>query len=170
MTLATVQIDQMRQRGMSDTAIRRAFGLSCKEASQYGLATSVVHSSQPPEPEPDPIPEPGPPETNRGPLMVDVLTAVADAGGVSRADILSISQVRGLTPLRHLTMYLLRELCSGASFAAIGHFLGRDQTSAHYSYTVARNRLSREPKFRKIHDDACRALRRRCGVSVGVWP
>jgi chromosomal replication initiation ATPase DnaA len=84
--------------------------------------------------------------------MAEVLAAVARAGGVDRAEIVGPSQGRHLTPLRQLTMYLLREVCAGASLPAIGHFLGRDHTTVHYGCRKAAHRLRTDPDFSRRYD------------------
>jgi chromosomal replication initiation ATPase DnaA len=90
--------------------------------------------------------------------MAEVLAAVARAGGVDRAEIVGPSQGRHLTPLRQLTMLLLREVCAGASLPAIGHFLGRDHTTVHYGCRKAAQRLRTDPDFSRRYDAIRSAL------------
>jgi chromosomal replication initiation ATPase DnaA len=90
--------------------------------------------------------------------MAEVLVAVARAGGVDRAEIVGPSQGRHLTPLRQLTMLLLREVCAGASLPAIGHFLGRDHTTVHYGCRKAAQRLRTDPDFSRRYDAIRSAL------------
>ena len=156
MSTVSDHVDMMRRQGMSETAVRRALGLNATQAVQAGIVETVVNPRVAPAKEP---------VIGGGPLMVDVLTAVAAAGEVSCGDILSTSQRRGLAPLRQLTMYLLRELCPGANFQAIAHFMGFHITSVYYGCRVTPDRLQRDPKFRKIYDDARRALRLRGGTA-----
>jgi hypothetical protein len=156
------QIEGMRTHGMSDTGIRRALGLSERQAVDAGIIPA--RSSEVPDGEPPTlkvaaqgareraggrdVPGRGP----GGPLMAEVLAAVARAGGVDRAEIVGPSQGRHLTPLRQLTMYLLREVCAGASLPAIGHFLGRDHTTVHYGCRKAEERLSTDPGFARLYE------------------
>lgn len=161
------QIGVMRARGMSHTGIRRALGLSEREAVDAGVIPGRADAERddggrppadaPPGRRGDECPGP-PPGGRGGPKMADVLAAVARAGKVSQEDIAGASQGRRLTPLRQLTMSLLRELCEGASLPAIGHFLGRDHTTVHYGCRKAAKRLRSEPDFRRLYDDVRAAL------------
>jgi len=152
----TTQIGFMRARGMSNTGIRRALGLSEREAVEAGIIPRRVELSRE-----DRLAAPaahcdegrdGRPNGPGGPLLAEVLAAVARAGNVGRDEIAGVSQGRRLTPLRQLTMYLLRELCDGASLPAIGHFLGRDHTTVHYGCRKAAERLRRDPDFRLLYE------------------
>jgi len=85
--------------------------------------------------------------------MAEVLAAVAGAGKIGQDEIIGVGQGRTITPLRQLTMYLLRELCDGASLPAIGHFMARDHTTVHYGCRKAKNRLLSDPDFRLLYND-----------------
>jgi hypothetical protein len=158
------QIGFMRARGMSNTGIRRALGLSEREAVAAGIIPRrVIVERDTEESAHDALPvdtpdADGPVNASRGPMMADVLAAVARAGNVSREEILGASHGRRLTPLRQLTMCLLRELCSGASLPAIGHFLGRDHTTVHYGCRKATLRLQSEPGFRLLYESVRTSL------------
>lgn len=170
------QIDFMRARGMSNTGIRRTLGLSEWEAVNAGIIPSRIEADRK-----DRTPvanaarigvrENGSrytPSTGRGgPQMVAVLAAVAQAGKVSQGEIVGASQGRRLTPLRQLTMYLLRELCEGASLPAIGHFLARDHTTVHYGCRKAKKRLLSDPDFRLLHDDVRASLAQHAATADG---
>jgi hypothetical protein len=162
------QIEGMRAHGMSDTGIRRALGLSERQAVEAGIIPARPDTGPDGEP-PTPkvvaqgareraggrdVPGRGP----GGPRLAEVLAAVARAGGVDRAEIVGPSQGRHLTPLRQLTMYLLREVCAGASLPAIGHFLGRDHTTVHYGCRKAAQRLSTDPGFARLYEAIRSAL------------
>lgn len=155
------QIGFMRAHGMSNTGIRRALGLSEREAVEAGIIPSRADVksqesvSAPEGKEPiaaDDESDDGPARRPSGPLMAEVLAAVAQAGEVSSDEIVGASQGRRLMPLRQLTMYLLRELCVGASLPAIGYFLSRDHTTVHYGCRKAEQRLRSAPDFRALHD------------------
>ena len=161
------QIGVMRARGMSNTGIRRALGLSEKEAVDAGVIPSRVEADRESR-------VPGPDVTHTetcgddsqgarplgrgGPQMAEVLAAVAGAGKVGQDEIIGTGQGRAITPLRQLTMYLLRELCDGASLPAIGHFLARDHTTVHYGCRKAKNRLCGDPDFRLLYDSVRTSL------------
>ncbi len=99
--------------------------------------------------------------------MVAVLAAVAQAGMVGQDEIVGASQGRRLTPLRQLTMYLLRELCEGASLPAIGHFLERDHTTVHYGCRKATMRLRGDPDFRLLYDNVKTNLAQQAATADG---
>ena len=156
----------MRRRGMSETAIRRALGLSERQATAAGVFDMPVAMVRPAR-----LILPGPPRPvqpvraqlvreRNGPLMIDVLTAVADAGEVTREAILGTGQARHLTPLRHLTMLLIRDLCEGASLPAIGHFMGRDQSTVREGCRRVGVRLQHDADFRLLRAAALDGLRR----------
>lgn len=156
------QIDAMRARGMSDTAIRRALGLSERQAVEAGIIprrADLGHDTAPPAANPPAATADAARQRTggrgrgaSGPLMVEVLTAVAQAGGLSRDEIIGAGQGRRLTRLRQLTMYLLRELCVGASLPAIGHFLHRDHTTVHYGCRMAERQLRGDADFRRLYE------------------
>ncbi|MHA1599975.1 MAG: helix-turn-helix domain-containing protein [Alphaproteobacteria bacterium] len=155
------QVGFMRAHGMSNTGIRRALGLSEREAVEAGIIPSRadvkyrVSKSASADKKTIAVrveSDDGPASKPSGPLMAEVLAAVAQAGEVSSDEIVGASQGRRLMPLRQLTMYLLRELCVGASLPAIGYFLSRDHTTVHYGCRKAEQRLRSAPDFRALHD------------------
>ncbi len=91
--------------------------------------------------------------------MAGVLNAVAQAAGVAADGLLGPGQERALARPRHLVMYLLRELCAGATLPAIGHFLDRDHTTVLYGCRRAVVLLARDPGFRRWRDEALRLLK-----------
>ncbi len=152
----TTQIGFMRARGMSNTGIRRALGLSEREAVEAGVIPRRVEPNREAKivasDAVDGCGDDGSGGRSNGLLLAEVLAAVARAGNVSGDEIAGASQGRRLTPLRQLTMYLLRELCDGASLPAIGHFLGRDHTTVHYGCRKAAGRLRNDPDFRLLYE------------------
>ncbi len=56
-------------------------------------------------------------------------------------------------------MYLVRELCAGASLPAIGHFLGRDHTTVLYGCRRAEVLLARDAGVRSWRDGALHLLK-----------
>ncbi len=91
--------------------------------------------------------------------MISVLKAVAQISNVPPAHLLGSSQRRGLVRPRQLTMYLVRELCAGASLPAIGHFLGRDHTTVLYGCRRAEDLLARDAGVRSWRDGALHLLK-----------
>jgi len=162
------QLAAMRTSGMSDTAIRRALGLSEREAVEAGIVRRQRTEDRGQKTDFLLSPVLCPLPSGRGPLMAEVLAAVARASGVAETHILGASQGRHLTPLRQLTMYLVRELCVGASLPAIGHFLGRDHTTVHYGCRKAESRLAAEPAFRHVHETARKILAAKAGTPVAA--
>ncbi len=153
----------MRAGGMSAAAIRRALGLSEAEAAAHGLVS----------------PKPGRPEPGRaagarqggslsvprpvsagsvGPRMLDVVDAVARAGGLRRKDLIGRGQTRPVARARHLAMHLVRELCPGASLPAIGFLLDRDHTTVLYGCRRAGKLLARDAAFLDLARRARRGL------------
>ncbi len=64
-----------------------------------------------------------------GLTMMEVVEAVARASGLDCKDLLGRRRTRPLARARHLAMYLVREMCPGASLPAIGYLLDRDHTT-----------------------------------------
>lgn len=152
------QIGFMRARGMSNTGIRRILGLSEWEAVNAGVIPSRVEADRKDRmPVPNIAHDEDSPSARSirrgGPRMAEVLAAVAGAGKIGQDEIIGVGQGRTITPLRQLTMYLLRELCDGASLPAIGHFMARDHTTVHYGCRKAKNRLLSDPDFRLLYND-----------------
>jgi len=170
------QIGFMRARGMSNTGIRRTLGLSEREAVKAGIIPSRIEAGRKDKmPAPDTAPndtgdddsQGGPSGGRGGPRMVAVLAAVAQAGKVGEDEIVGAGQGRRLTPLRQLTMYLLRELCEGASLPAIGHCLTRDHTTVHHGCRKAKNLLLSDPDFRLLYDDVRASLAAQAATADG---
>lgn len=155
----TGQIEAMRRRGMSATAIRRALGLSSGEALRAGILDPL-----PARPAPDRAPRPAPttapavlrPKPRR--TMAEILDAVAAATGIERDRLLGPCRARALVRPRQLRMLLLRRLCPGASLPAIGFFLRRDHTTVLYGIRRAEALLARDPGFGALHARALRLL------------
>jgi len=144
----------MRAGGMSQRAIRRALGLSEAEALASGLVDPVL------------LPAAGPNETSRphdprGPSLMAVADAVARACDLPRPRLFGAAQDRGTARARHLLMFLLRELCAGASFPTIGFFLNRDHTTVIYGVRRIARDLERDAALRALHA----RLRRELGAS-----
>jgi hypothetical protein len=59
-------------------------------------------------------------------------------------------------------MILIRQLCSGATCSAIGHFLGRDHTTVLYGLRKAGERLAKDQDFARLYQGA-----RECCVGGG---
>ena len=157
------QIEGMRRRGMSATAIRRALGLNAREAAAAGILSPLAPlapgpSGAAPKASPGTV-TPAPAALSRGgPAMLCVLEAVAQASGLSAAHLLGPGQARALVRPRQLTMYLLRQHCAGASLPAIGHFMKRDHTTVLYGCRRAAALLARDSGFRSLYDRALRRL------------
>ena len=167
------QIEGMRRRGMSATAIRRALGLNARQAMAAGILSplpaasrrdmgTAAHARSAPKVAACgaglPAPSAAPAAASRGgPAMSCVLAAVAEAAGTGAAHLLGPRQTRALARPRQLTMYLLRQHCVGASLPAIGHFMGRDHTTVLYGCRRAAELLARDAEFRDLH---ARALER----------
>ena len=172
----------MWQSGMSATAIRRALGLNAEAALAAGIiAPGAMRAacgaarqggggriSSPPGRRPNGVralrPGGDPArETARssqaGPAMISVLKAVAQVSNIPPAHLLGPSQRRGLVRPRHLIMYLVRELCAGASLPAIGHFLGRDHTTVLYGCRRAEALLAKDAGVRRWRDGALQLLK-----------
>ncbi len=182
------QIETMWQGGMSTTAIRRALGLTADEALAAGIfAPAAVGGrcgparqsrggrARPPRdrrPKGTGETDPGggaardtaqssqAQSSQAGPAMIGVLNAVAQVSKVPAARLLGSGQERRQVRPRHLAMYLLRELCAGASLPAIGHFLGRDHTTVLYGCRRAEDLLARDAGFRSWRDGALYLLKK----------
>lgn len=66
--------------------------------------------------------------------LVDILSAVAKAHGVSRFDLQSKSRLARYTEPRHLAMWLCRELRPDLSLPQIARVFARDRTTVLYGY------------------------------------
>lgn len=55
-------------------------------------------------------------------------------------------------------MYLLRELCAGASYPTIGFFLKRDHTTVIYGVRRIAQELERNAALRALHERLRREL------------
>ncbi len=164
----STQVEVMRRGGMSVTAIRRALGLSMTDAMAAGIvvpapsaisgAAQATGKSALRKPLAATVPVCAARSSQVGPAMASVLAVVARIAGVAPARLLGPGQSRSLARPRHLTMYLLRALCGGASLPAIGHFLRRDHTTVLYGCRRAAALLDCDPGFRDWHDKACAAL------------
>jgi hypothetical protein len=143
------QIEAMRRRGMSATAIRRALGLSSGEALRAGILDPLPARPVSNPPSPPARPAALRPKPRRA--MAEILDAVATAAGVERARLLGPCRARDLVRPRQLCMLLLRQLCPGASLPAIGFFLRRDHTTVLYGIRRAEALLARDPAFRAMH-------------------
>ncbi len=156
---------------MSETAIRRALALSEHEAVACGLIWS--RTAKMIERRPDAGAGQGACQEAcgsrsgrtrdkgfmaAGPAMAEVLRAVARTSGLAQEMLRGLGQARRLACVRQLVMYLLRELCPGASLPAIGLFLGRDHSTILYGCRRAAARLDRDPAFRRLYEAARREL------------
>lgn len=138
----------MRAAGMSPTAIRRALGLSAAQALACGLADPVLAPAARPA---DAAAGPLAARDGRGPCLEAVAEAVARTCGLPRARLFGPAQDRRSARARHLLMYLLRELCAGASFPTIGFFLNRDHTTVIYGVRRIAGELARDEALRALH-------------------
>ncbi len=136
------RIEAMRASGMSATAVRRALALSAAEAMAYGLLPPTCAKAPPGRP--------AGALAQAGPEMMDVVDAVARACALGREDLLGRGQARPFARARHLAMYLVRELCPGASLPAIGHLLDRDHTTVLYGCRRAAALRARDAGFRAL--------------------
>jgi hypothetical protein len=171
------RIEAMRASGMSATAIRRALGLSEMEAVACGLV--VLASARPASTRLGAGDAPGHPgarvgeagaqqiETSAarvggpeaaGACMMDVVAAVARAGGLRPKDLIGRGQTRALTRARQLAMHLLHEIHPGVSLHAIGYLLDRDHTTVLYGCRQAAAMLARGGAFRELYERARREL------------
>ena len=144
------QLEAMRQSGMSEVAIRRALGLSETEAIDCGLAAPAGWPRVRAERAVD--------ARHTGPTMMDVVEAVASASGLDRKDLLGRRRTRPLARARHLAMFLVRELCPGASLPAIGYLLDRDHSTVLHGCRRAATLLEHDAAFRRLCEQARRDL------------
>ncbi len=144
------RIKAMRADGMSELAIRRALGLSETEAIDCGLAAPAGWNCVRAERAVD--------ARHTRLSMMEVVEAVARASGLDRKDLLGRRRTRPLARARHLAMYLVRELCPGASLPAIGYLLDRDHTTVLYGCRQAAALLERDAAFRRLREQARRDL------------
>ncbi len=82
-----------------------------------------------------------------GPGMAEVLDAVSRGSGIDRGTLIAPGQRRPAVRARHLVMYLIRELCPGATLQAIGLLLDRDHTTVLYGCRRAAALLRRDRAF-----------------------
>jgi hypothetical protein len=146
------RIAAMRAAGMSPRAVRRALGLSEREAVACGLADPVLTPAVRPRGTP-------PPGGRRGPSLMAVADAVTRLCGVPRAQLFGVAQDRRTARVRHLLMYLLRELCAGASFPTIGFFMNRDHSTVIYGVRRVARDLPRDAELQRWHARLCSELR-----------
>ncbi len=90
--------------------------------------------------------------------MMDVVDAVARAGGVRPNDLIGRGQTRPLARARQLAMHLLHEIHPGVSLHAIGYLLDRDHTTVLYGCRRAEALLARGGAFRELYERARREL------------
>ena len=171
------RLEAMRASGMSATAIRRALGLSEMKAVACGLvvpasarpASSRLGAGAAPGRTGARVGGAGARQTGTtgargggaeaaGACMMDVVEAVARAGGVRPKDLIGRGQTRPLTRARQLAMHLLRESHPGISLHAIGVLLDRDHTTVLYGCRRAAALLARDGAFRELYERARRAL------------
>ncbi|MCH8810047.1 MAG: hypothetical protein IH993_09495 [Proteobacteria bacterium] len=156
------RLEAMRASGMSATAIRRALGLSEMRAVACGLM--VPASARPASSRLGAGDAPGRTGARgggadaAGACMMDVVEAVARAGGVRPKDLIGRGQTRPLTRARQLAMHLLRESHPGVSLHAIGVLLDRDHTTVLYGCRRAAALLARDGAFRELYERARREL------------
>ncbi len=158
-TLTDARIAAMRAGGMSTRAIRRALGLSEATATAAGLL-------EPGHLAPAPAPGggatnargPGGPGAMASPGMAEVLDAVSRGSGIDRKTLIAPGQRQPIVRARQLVMYLVRELCPGATLQAIGLLLDRDHTTVLYGCRRAEALLGRDRAFREAYLRTRRAL------------
>lgn len=181
------RLEAMRASGMSATAIRRALGLSEMAAVACGLV--VPATARPASSRPGAGDAPGhtdarvggagarQTETNAarvggaaGACMMDVVAAVARAGGLRPKDLVGRGRTRALTRARQLAMHLLHEIHPGVSLHAIGCLLDRDHTTVLYGCRRAEALLARGGAFRELHERARRELASPGHRATGAGP
>jgi len=152
-----------RQRRVS--RVGPAPGRRPKAARRSGPSPGPGSHPRPSRPDPGLSPdrtaarEPARPRRS-GPAMISVLTAVAQAANIPAAHLLGPSQQRDLVRPRQLVMYLVREMCEGATLPAIGHLFGRDHTTVLYGCRRAKDLLARDAGVRSWRDRALYLLER----------
>lgn len=155
------RVATMRRSGMSAKAIRRALGLTAREAVTAGLEC--------PEAWRQALQRPGAPAVSAEPQysadgrrrdlqMIDVMRAVSEATGIASERLLGRAQDRHHAGARHLLMHLLRELCAGASYPTIGFFLQRDHTTVLYGCRRAQALIEHDRRYRAVYDRVRDAL------------
>ena len=171
------RLEAMRASGMSATAIRRALGLSEMKAVACGLvvpasarpASSRLGAGDAPGRPGAQVGEAGARQTENpgarvdgaeaaGSCMMDVVEAVARAGGVRPKDLIGRGRTRALTRARQLAMHILHEIHPGISLHAIGYLLDRDHTTVLYGCRRAEALLARDGAFRELDERARREL------------
>lgn len=145
------RVAALRAGGMSATAIRRALGLSEGDALACGLV--APRRARPTRG----AARAGGPDS-RGPSLMAVADTVARACQLPRAQLFGTAQDRRSARARHLCMYLLRELCAGASYPTIGFFLKRDHTTVIYGVRRIAQELERDAALRALHERLRREL------------
>ncbi len=156
------RLEAMRASGMSATAIRRALGLSEMEAVACGLV--VPASARPASSRLGTGDAPGRTGARvggaeaAGACMMDVVAAVARAGGLRPKDLIGRGRTRALSRARQLAMHLLHEIHPGVSLHAIGYLLDRDHTTVLYGCRRAEALLARGGAFRELYERARREL------------
>jgi chromosomal replication initiation ATPase DnaA len=89
----------------------------------------------------------------RGQEMVtkeQVLSAACDVMGESRSTLLGRARDKRVSRVRHMIMYLIRDLC-GTSTVFIGLFLNREHTSVTNGQQRADYLLEHDETFRESH-------------------
>ncbi len=171
------RLEAMRASGMSATAIRRALGLSAMEAVACGLvvpasarpAASRLGAGDAPGHTGARVGRAGARQTKTnaarvggagaaGACMMDVVAAVARAGGLRPKDLIGCGRTRALSRARQLAMHLLHEIHPGVSLHAIGYLLDRDHTTVLYGCRRAEALLARGGTFRELYERARREL------------
>lgn len=155
------RVSAMRASGMSATAVRRALGLTAREAVAAGLEVPAEwqHAlARPSAPVAPAQPRYSADGRRRDLQMSDVLRAVSEATGIAPERLLGREQDRRHAGARHLLMYLLRELCAGASYPTIGFFVRRDHTTVLYGCRRARGLIEHDRAFRASYRRIRKAL------------
>lgn len=155
------RVATMRAGGMSATAIRRALGLTAREAVAAGLESPRAWQEALARPVGPVVPaEPRySADGRRHDLrMSDVMQAVCDVTGIASERILGRAQDRRHAGARHLLMHLLRELCAGASYPTIGFFVQRDHTTVLYGCRRAQGLIEHDRDFRAVYHRIRKAL------------
>ncbi len=171
------RLEAMHASGMSATAIRRALALSEMKAVACGLvvpasarpASSRLGAGEVPGRTGARVGGAGARQTKTtgarvggaeaaGACMMDVVAAVARAGGLRPKDLIGRGQTRALARARQLAMHLLREIRPGVTLHAIGHLLDRDHTTVLYGCRRAEALLARDGAFVELDERARREL------------
>lgn len=155
------RVATMRAGGMSATAIRRALGLTAREAVAAGLQSPRAWQearARPVGPVAPAEPRYSPDGRRHDLRMSDVMQAVCDVTGIASERILGRAQDRRHAGARHLLMHLLRELCAGASYPTIGFFVQRDHTTVLYGCRRAQGLIEHDRDFRAVYHRIRKAL------------